>query len=167
MEVASKFKTKIEWKEKHHASYVAAHKYIWIDQCSKHMEVIRNSNHFWTLEKCKLDAKKYHTKIEWRKNSKKSYAAAEKEGWINECSKHMKVLGSLTKRAIYAFEFSDKSVYVGLTFNLDKRADEHLKHNSEFKTSVFKYKEESGLEPKFVELTKYIDYDVASKKEGE
>lgn len=75
--------------------------------------------------------------------------------------------GSLYKRLIYSFEFPDKSVYVGLTLNSTTRKNEHLNPKRSKKSSVYKYIIESGLQPKFNELTEYIDSDFASKKEGE
>jgi hypothetical protein len=43
---------------------------------------------FWTKDRCIEDAKKYKSRAEWKKSSQ-SYAAAQKSGWIDECSKHM------------------------------------------------------------------------------
>ncbi len=42
----------------------------------------------------------------------------------------MEIIGNKFKRCIYAYEFSDNYVYVGLTLNLDKRNNRHLKKNS-------------------------------------
>lgn len=42
----------------------------------------------WTLELCKKEAKKYQTRTEWQKQSP-SYQTALKNGWLNECCKHM------------------------------------------------------------------------------
>ena len=62
------------------------------------------------------------------------------------------------KRYIYAFEFSDNHVYVGLTFSINKRKKQHLnkiynndQHN---RSAVFIHINESSLAPEFKILTK-------------
>jgi predicted GIY-YIG superfamily endonuclease len=70
-------------------------------------------------------------------------------------------------RLIYAFEFPDNSVYVGLTYNSTERKNEHLNTNKKHKTSVCKHIEKTGVEPIFKELTEFIDRNEASKLEGE
>ena len=53
------------------------------------------------------------------------YARIKDRGLDDKAFAHMKVLGDRKKRMIYAYEFPDHSVYVGLTFNYDKRDKEH------------------------------------------
>lgn len=48
-------------------------------------------NGFWTKAKLKKDAQKYSRKMDWRKNSASAYTMAHRNGWINECCKHMPV----------------------------------------------------------------------------
>lgn len=43
----------------------------------------------WTLLNCKTDALKYNTRTEWCKNSSGAYDAAYRNGWLDECCKHM------------------------------------------------------------------------------
>jgi predicted GIY-YIG superfamily endonuclease len=75
-------------------------------------------------EKIYEDALNYDYIPEFNKNSTLRKAAI-KCGIFDEVTKHMKKLGSLTKRLVYAFEFPDNSVYVGLTHNMDKREKQH------------------------------------------
>jgi len=61
------------------------------------------------------------------------------------------------KRYIYAFEFIDNHAYVGLTYNINKRKNQHLNiiyNNSLKKSAVFDYICESNLIPEFKILTK-------------
>ena len=44
---------------------------------------------YWTIEKCIEDASKYKTKGEWRNENGISYSTAYKNGWMNQCCKHM------------------------------------------------------------------------------
>jgi hypothetical protein len=43
----------------------------------------------WTFEKCLQNALKYNSPIEWGKSDNKSYIAAIRRGWIEECTSHM------------------------------------------------------------------------------
>lgn len=165
-EIAKNFDTIILWKKNHNASYGAAHKRGYILQCVEHMIRIKKPHRFWNYDKCKEDALKYSTKIQWR-NSSYGFIVARKNGWINDCCKHMTSIGSMTKRGIYAFEFPDKSVYVGLTFNFNKRLNQHIYYDLKNESIVQKYIINNGLNPRFVELTNYLDKDIASQKEGE
>ncbi len=156
---ALKYITKTEWAKKSSGSYDTAWSNNWIDLCSTHMNILWKKK--WTLELCKEDALKYTTKIEWSKKSRKAYDAAHSHKWINECCKHMIPLGSSHKRLIYVFEFSDKSAYIGLTFNSNQRKKEHIDLKLKKRTAVGKYIEKTGLQPKFIELTEYLDKDNA------
>lgn len=117
----------------------------------------------WTIEKCKEDALKYITKKEWNDNSS-AYSTAKNNGWIDECCNYMKPLGSKYKRLIYAFEFPDKSVYVGLTYNSEERRKNHLISK---KSRVYKHILKTNLLPEFKELTNYMNSEMASIAEGE
>lgn len=70
----------------------------------------------------------------------------------------------LYRRLIYVFEFPDKSAYIGLTFNLNKRKFSHF---FDKKSQVYKHIEKTGLQPCFKQLTDFIDRNSASIKEGE
>lgn len=44
---------------------------------------------YWILETCKLEAKKYKTRLEYSKNAKGSYEKARKENWLDDVCEHM------------------------------------------------------------------------------
>lgn len=50
---------------------------------------MKRKNGYWTLDKCKKEAKKYKTRTEWAKKSPSSYIKSNKEAWLEECSLHM------------------------------------------------------------------------------
>ncbi len=76
-------------------------------------------------------------------------------------------IGNKYKRLIYSFEFSDNSVYVGLTYNSSDRKNEHLNPKRSKKSAVYKYILLTGLIPKYLELTEYVDCEIAVKLEEE
>lgn len=71
---------------------------------------------------------------------------------------------NIEKRLIYAFEFSDKSVYVGLSYDSKKREKRHYSDND---SQVYKHINKTNLKPEYKELTDYLDKWIASKMEGE
>lgn len=82
-----------------------------------------------------------------------------------ELLNHMKPLGNLKRRGVYAFEFPDKSVYVGLTGNFKKRKEQHL--HGEKHTAVAKHIKETNLIPEYKIISDFIDESKAAQLEGE
>lgn len=119
---------------------------------------------FWTKENCCENALLFTTKKDWRRNYPSAYQSAHKNGWIDECCDHMIKLGSLNQRLIYAFEFSDKTVYVGLTYNSKNRIS---RHENDKRSQVYKHSKISGLKPNFIELTSFLNVENAILKEKE
>lgn len=124
---------------------------------------MKRSKGYWTIELCHKEALKYSSRSEFRSKSLAACAAAWKKGWLDEICSHMKPLGSLYERLIYAYEFPDKSVYVGLTHDSDERYEDHMINK---KGQVYKHINKTKLTPKYKLLTDYIDVYEASKKEG-
>lgn len=46
--------------------------------------------HYWTFDRCKEDALKYNSLIEWRKKSNSSYLISGRNNWKKNISSHMK-----------------------------------------------------------------------------
>jgi hypothetical protein len=137
--------------------YRAAFNHKWIDDVCKHMESPYKS---WAKEDVEKEALKYNYPSEFEKNSPKAYSAAQRHGWLNDVTSHMGKLGSIKKRMVYAYEFSDNYVYIGLTYHKDKRNDQHMKSGP-----VYKHIQETGLIPIRIEISDYIDAQDASKLE--
>jgi predicted GIY-YIG superfamily endonuclease len=76
----------------------------------------------------------------------------------------MIVLGDKYKRLVYIYEFSDNNVYIGLTYNSDKRNQQHLINE---KSPVYKHIQKTGLTPEYKLLSDYIDVKEAQKLEKE
>lgn len=118
----------------------------------------------YTDEELIAEAKKYETKLEMRKKCHHMYARIKDRGLDDKAFAHMKVLGDRKKRMIYAYEFPDHSVYIGLTYNYDKRDKEHkAKENS----AVRRHIKKTGLTPIHKPLTNYLPVKDAQQKEGE
>lgn len=135
IEMVLKCKTRCEFQKKYLSAYTASIRNNWLDEICSHMNKIKPSN-YWSKEKCHQEALKFNSKTEFQKNSSSAYQKSIRKGWINEICKHMKPKNSIISRYIYAFEFVDNSVYVGLTFDVIKRKNEHLKNE---KSKVFKH----------------------------
>lgn len=120
---------------------------------------------WWSDDEILQNALKYSTRSEWQKNDGSAYNAARDRGLFDKATAHMKYLGNLFNRAVYAWEFDDKSVYVGLTLDLDRRGKEHndiLKN-----TQVSKHIKNTGLTPKFKIISdEYISSDDAQNLEN-
>ena len=162
--IASKYNHPGEFQDNDNVAYCVARNNGWIDEVTKHMT---SKVTFWTLEDVRKIAKKYPTKKEFRSGDYRAYNWATTNltsEEYNEITSHMKPLGSFAKRMIYAFEFPDNSVYVGLTFNSEKRFDQHMKS---VKSMVNKHIVKTGLTPIFKKVTDYISKEEARKMEGQ
>jgi len=131
--------TKISDFMKHSkGAYSSADKNGWLDEICSHIKSTYKPNGYWTKERCMKEALKYKTKKDFIKMSNSAYSLSYKNGWLDEICSHMRLIGNMYNRCIYAFEFEDNSVYVGLTYNFEKRQKEHL-INSNKKSSVYKH----------------------------
>ena len=90
---ASKYRGRAEWMRGSPLSYRSASKKGWLDECAFHMQPTRMPDGHWTLERCREQAQRYQTKVEWRTTHKASFSKANKEGWLNDCCQHMEKKG--------------------------------------------------------------------------
>lgn len=120
--------------------------------------------HKWTIEKIKETAAKYNSKTEFYKDYKYLQRLIWKKNLYNDVFNEYTKLGSKYNRCIYAFEFSDNYVYIGLTYNLDKRKQQHL-HNKN--SQVFKHIQLTNTQFILKQLTDYVDCFTASNLETE
>jgi len=119
---------------------------------------------YWTKEKCHEEALKYKVKKDFKYYSPTAYVKSCEKKWINEICTHMKALGNRSSKCIYACEFPDNHVYVGLTYNIENRKYRHLTNN---KSSVYIHQNKTNLDPVFKKLTDYINVDIAIIKEAD
>jgi len=118
-----------------------------------------------TKEKCKQIAACYKTRKEFSESHKTAYQKCLKNKWIDELCSHMTKSGNNFKRCIYCYEFPNNYVYVGLTYNIEKR---HEAHRLNKDSSVYNFYTKNNIDlPEIKQLTDYIDKEIASKKETE
>lgn len=160
-EVALKCKTRSEFIRKYSGAYDAARNKGFLGDICSHMTSIFQPD--WTKDNCRKEALKYFTKDEFRIGNSSAYLAAHRRGWIDEICSHMKRAGNRFHKIIYAYEFPDKAVYIGLTFNINNR---QLHRDRDDRDAVTKYIKKSKLNPIIKLLTDYISVDEAIKAES-
>jgi hypothetical protein len=126
------------------------------------MNNIRKPRGYWTKERCQEEALKYNNRKDFNIYSKSAYLRSIKNRWIDEICSHMIVSGNKYKRCIYSYEFDDNFVYVGLTFNINKR---QINRDYDITDKVTKHIKETSLQPLRKQLTDYIDVNDAIKME--
>lgn len=156
-EISIKYSTKKDFKKKSPYVYKISCKNKWLDDICKHMIENRKSKGYWTKEKCMEEALKYKTKSEFQKNSKSSYIIAYKKGWLEQICQHMEKVGNKKNRCIYTARFNN-AVYVGLTYDYNKRINEHLTNKN---SVVYQYMKMYDEIPTFYKETDYVDIKMA------
>ena len=163
-EEALKYNTRNDFKKNKSCAYKSSRVNKWLDEICSHMIKNYKTINYYTKEICKEEALKYISKSEFSLKSHKFYIYSLKMNWMNEICSHMTIKGNRVKRCIYAYEFTDNHVYIGLTYNIENRNTRHLLND---KSCVFKHIEKTMLTPKLIQLTDYIDINISSKLEGE
>ena len=160
---ALKYNSRREFKQKSKKAWDITLKRGWLDIVCPHLPAIYKKKNYWTKDKCIEEALKYKSRIDFEKGSLSACLAARRNGWIDEICTHMHIIGNREKRCIYAVEFEDNHIYIGLTYNTRARFSDHLK---DINSGVYKHIQKTGLIPIFKKLTDYIDVVDASKLEG-
>ena len=79
----------------------------------------------YTYEYCYNVAKKFNTIYEFRRNNYNLYYTANKNNWVNDYTWLKKEIDNTKAQTIYVYEFNDKSAYVGLTNDINRRDYQH------------------------------------------
>jgi predicted GIY-YIG superfamily endonuclease len=163
--IASKYKTRKEFRTSEPQAYRMAIKFNLFDNDITHLGSLtkRNSPNYWTYDKVNIEAKKYSNRRDFQNGSPKAMAAAKQHGWYHDVTSHMDYLGSLYRRAVYAWEFPDNTVYIGLTDDTARREGEHL--DPEGRTAVSKYIKETNTNPTLKIINDYTDVKEAQNIE--
>ena len=157
---ALKYNTRKEFSNNSKSAYTISRRNKWLDDICQHM--IKKPVSYWTIEKCREESLKYKTRTEFKKKSYQAYKYSRINCWFDEICSHMPIIGNMYKRCIYAFEFEDNSVYIGLTYNIDKRCENHYNN---LNSQVNKHIKNTNLYPKLIKLSDYIDVESAKKRE--
>ena len=128
--------------------YAKIAKHKWQKKLFNHMVELRKPNNYWTFEMCKKEALKFNCFKDFKQNSKSALATIMKNNWTEELTSHFIRIGNQYNRFVYVFEFEDNTAYIGLTYNLQKREEQHYE-----KGRVFEYINKTKLVPIFIPLT--------------
>ncbi len=160
-ELAALCESKSEFKNKYSSAYGAAYKNNWLNDICSHMIEGRKPNGYLSKEKCGELAALCESRSEFKNKYSSAYSKSLKQNWIDEICSHMIYIGNKFKRLIYIYEFTDNHVYVGLTYNIKERNNEHLN----VRGSVYKYIQKTKLIPK-LSYGEYLDIKIAIELEG-
>lgn len=112
----------------------------------------------WNVTSLKNAASQYASRKDFMDARSGAYKAACEMGVIDEICSHMKRLGNHFMRYIYAIEFEDKSVYIGLTFNLATRKAQHERNSS---NRLVREKILAGVKYRFIESSEFFSREDA------
>jgi hypothetical protein len=152
---AKKYSTRKEFKIHGKGAFLFAYRKGWLEEICVNM---KEKPVRWNYELCKKEALKYNNRTEFSKNCGSAYGYALTNNFLNDICCEMEPIGNLFKRMIYAYEFPDNRVYIGLTYNEKKRKSEHL---TDGKGPVAKYIKKTGLDPEYKKLNEYTDEKTA------
>jgi predicted GIY-YIG superfamily endonuclease len=155
---AKKFKYRTDWKK--HKSYQAAQNRGWVNdpEIAGHLSNERLSRRKYSKKLVLKSAQKFKFKSQWKRACDGEYQAAIKYGWFSDATKHMGLMGSRYYRCLYTIKIKDKKkIYVGLTYNLERRIYDHLR------SKRFKRYNKKDLIIK--QVSKYIHKNQAAKLE--
>jgi hypothetical protein len=160
-EESLKYTTKTEFRKKSETAYQIATRNKWLESACEHL-ISRKSPGYWTKETAKEEILKYTKIYDLQKYSISAYNWARKNDMFEELTSHMIPQGSLEARYIYKYLFPDEAVYIGLTCCPTDRESDHL---VDIHSSVYKYIEETGLQPTFEVISDLMPSIEASKEE--
>lgn len=155
---ALKYKNVKDFYTNSKGAYLSARRAGFLSEICHHMK--KNKRNNWTKGEIVKEALKYSHRKHFSEQSSGAYNAALRLKILDDVCSHMTPLTNLTVRALYAFEHSDNTVYVGLTWNYKQRYQNHMKKN---KTLI----EKKHLNQKFIEFNEWYPAKEASVKEQE
>lgn len=163
-EESLKYDKRSIFKKEKNSAYNSCLRNGWLDELCFHMEkkTVHVAN-YWTKERCQEESLKYLTRSEFQKKSKSCYMRSLKNGWLDEICKHMTKATNNSKRCIYAYEFENNSVYVGLTNDIKVRNNRHLSD----KNDVIYQNINKDINYTLKILTDYINTNEAKIKEND
>jgi very-short-patch-repair endonuclease len=91
-EEAKKYSYLTEWVKAGGGSYTVAKRNEWLTEACSHMQSPKVPMGYWTKERLIEDAKKYSSRVEWKKANGSAYATAGSNKWLDLCCAHMEFL---------------------------------------------------------------------------
>ena len=158
--IALSCKSQAEMQRNHPKEYSYASSHHFLKEIFSHLPKLDPV----TIESAKDAAAKCKLRQEFRIRFPREYRYVVTQHLLDEVCKDMLKMHDMSKRCVYAFEFPDNHVYVGLTCNVERREREH---RNETNSSVNLHIQETGLNPKLYIKHDYVDYIKAKELEGE
>lgn len=150
-----------EFKEKYSAGYRMAYEQNWLDFLNLEKTVRKKG--YWNYERCKEAARTCRSRNEFWKKSKGAATLSNNNGWMVEF--FGEPAGNIMNRCVYEIHFSNKVVYIGLSYNSTNRLRQHLFQ----KGAVYEYIQKTGEEPSPIKIVSegYIHYTDAQNLEDD
>jgi predicted GIY-YIG superfamily endonuclease len=162
-EEALKYNRRVDFQKYSRTANSVAVNNKWMNEICSHMELLKHNENYWTKEKCQELALKCKSRSEFGKKYYAAHKYSIKNNWLDEICSHMIQFNNY-KRCIYAYEFSDNFVYIGLTYDLTNRHYRHMSSNKD-NSSVYNYIKKTKLIPELKQLTNYLEITEAKLKE--
>lgn len=153
---ALKYQRRVDFQRGSNSAYTYAMRHGYLDDICKHMTYYGELSE--EKEKARTDYVRKNiviTEDEWKELEKHLENASCAKTSSNRIQKH---------RCIYACEFEDNHVYVGLANNLRQRIKQHLRSS---KSPIFRHVAETELSPTFKIIRGFEPEKIAQKNEGE
>ena len=147
---------------KNSPAYYQSEKNGWNNEFMQFLKLAKGEWKKYTKDMVIADVAKCHNRVEFRDKFPQAYKAARENGWYDEVTEPLINVVDDRTRLIYAYEFSDNSVYVGLTVNERRRNFNHL-NTIEPESPVAQHMIKTGLQP----LYKIIAKDLTPKESQE
>ena len=102
---AASFNSPKEWNKGSPSAYSAAQRLGKLNEYTAHMDRKVKPAGYWNdLERCKTEALKYVNRSKWIMGSSVSYRTAKENGWMDECTAHMKPVNNRVSGHWNSFE---------------------------------------------------------------
>jgi len=164
-EEALKYNSRREFRINSYNAYNTCTKNGWLEEVCIRLPGWKPKN-YWTKERCKEEALKYKTRHEFELGNTSAYLTSRRNNWLDEIGNHMIVCGNKYKRCIYSIEFSDNHIYIGLTYNFEKRIKDHFIDKDTNKSSAFLHFKETNSTYEIKKITDYLEKEEAVKMEN-
>jgi predicted GIY-YIG superfamily endonuclease len=143
---ALKYNTRTEFAKSSASLYEGARHLGILDDVCSHMIKILNKRGYWNdINNIKSESIKYKTRVEFSNMSGSAYSSARHLGILDDVCSHMIKLKRMDSY-IYKAVFDDNSIYIGITYNFNKRKKRHLNDNN---SAIYKYIQSTGKIPKW------------------
>ncbi len=175
---ANKYSSRSEFQKGSPSAYNIAWGRGILQEISSHMALKHKS---WTIEMLIDESLKYSSRSDFKEGSSSAYAIACGRGILEQVSSHMeKNVGNRFFRWVYkSIDYTSKTIYIGLTYDLKMRLETHIKQSRELLAlhiqefglipvtdQVIPAQEAANLERKLIKLYRSKGWNVLNKSNG-